>query len=316
MNTTTLRRTLFLAPLLAAAACGGNEAADARSDDPRTPPAVQPATAREGAAPANASAPVGAPAAQPAVSAPEPQAATGRPVAPPHGPAVLDPIPAAPQQPLTSPVVESAPEAPAAETPADEQGASAAQILQRVERNYGSVRSMQADFVQELRVPLLGQNTRSTGKIYQRRPDRFLMKFTQPVGDVIVADGRSFWMYYPSNDPKQVMKTSIAAGSQQVDLQKQFLSNPNQRYNSRLGGEETVDGRRAYVLTLVPRQQSPYKQLRIWVDKGDYSVRRFEMTEQNESVRRLEFRNLKTNVALPDALFSFTPPRGAQVFQQ
>ncbi|MEW5931947.1 MAG: outer membrane lipoprotein chaperone LolA, partial [Gemmatimonadota bacterium] len=197
--------------------------------------------------------------------------------------------------------------------PAD---AEAGEILERVERTYAGVKSMQADFVQDLRVPLLGTNQRSSGKLYQRRPDRFLMKFSDPAGDVIVADGRSFWMYYPSSDPKQVMKTSIAEGSQQVDLHQQFLSNPTARYNGTLDGSETVDGHRTHVLTLVPKQQSPVRRLRIWVDADDYSVRRFEMTEENESVRRIELRNLKRNVTLPDGLFAFSPPRGAQVFEQ
>ncbi|HTE19603.1 MAG TPA: outer membrane lipoprotein chaperone LolA, partial [Armatimonadota bacterium] len=178
------------------------------------------------------------------------------------------------------------------------------------------VRSLEADFTQTLTVPLLNQDQRSTGKLYQRKPDRFLMRFSDPAGDVIVADGRHFWLYYPSNDRTQVMRTSIAQGGEAVDLQAQFLSNPNQRFVSTIAGEESVGGRPAHVLTLVPRGASPYRILKIWVDKEDHLVRRFEMTEENESVRRVELRNLRTNHALDNALFTFTPPAGAQVFDQ
>ena len=38
------------------------------------------------------------------------------------------------------------------------------------------IRTFEADFVQSLKVPLLGTDTRSTGKLYQRRPDRFAMR--------------------------------------------------------------------------------------------------------------------------------------------
>ncbi|HEX6910876.1 MAG TPA: outer-membrane lipoprotein carrier protein LolA, partial [Longimicrobium sp.] len=72
----------------------------------------------------------------------------------------------------------------------------------------------------------------------------------------------------------------------------------------------------SYVLTLVPRGASPYKILKVWIDKDDYLVRRFEMTEENDSVRRVELRNLRTNHALANSLFTFTPPEGAQVFDQ
>lgn len=192
----------------------------------------------------------------------------------------------------------------------------AADILRRVEQAANGVRSLEADFTQSLTIPLLNQTQRGSGKLYQRKPDRFLMRFSDPEGDVMVADGRHFWLYYPSSDPRQVIRTSIAAGGEAVDLQQQFLSNPNQRFVPTLNGEETVAGRAAYVMTLVPRQRSPYKVLRIWVDKQDYLVRRFEMTEENDSVRRVELRNLRTNHTLSDALFTFTPPAGAQVFDQ
>ncbi|MBW3573133.1 MAG: outer membrane lipoprotein-sorting protein, partial [Gemmatimonadetes bacterium] len=144
----------------------------------------------------------------------------------------------------------------------------------------------------------------------------FLMRFSDPAGDVIVADGRHFWLYYPSTDRTQVIRTTIAEGGEAVDLQQQFLSNPNQRFVSTLVGEESVGGRPAYVLTLVPRGASPYRILKVWVDKDDHLVRRFEMTEENNSVRTVEMRNLRTNHALPDNLFTFTPPEGAQVFDQ
>ncbi len=295
-----LRSPLLIATL-AAAACGRSDAAVQNGAASAARPAAQaPAAggrevALEGASAAEGAAPAAAG-----------EAVADAPASPSAAPAAGASAPAAGG---TSPQP-----APAAEAPGDDAGAE--QILRRTESAYRQVRSMQADFVQDLRVPLLGQNTRSSGKLYQRRPDRFLMRFSDPAGDLIVADGRHFWMYYPSSDAKQVMKTSIAAGSEQVDLHRQFLSNPVERYRSRLGGEETVDGHRTHVITLVPRQASPYRQLRIWVDSDDYAVRRFEMTEENESVRRIEFRNLRRNVALPDALFAFSPPRGTQVFEQ
>jgi outer membrane lipoprotein carrier protein len=295
-------RLPLLAAALTLAACSGSEAADVRRDAPASAPVRQDAAApaRAGEFPLET-----APGAQPA------PAGTGAPGAAASG------SPAAGEGAQALPAPDGAKDLPSAPGAAQaERDATATDILERVERTYGGVRSMQADFVQDLSVPLLGTSQRSSGKLYQRRPDRFLMKFSDPAGDVIVADGRSFWMYYPSNDPKQVMKTSIAQGSEQVDLHQQFLSNPTARYNATLDGEETVDGHRTHVLTLIPKQQSPVRKLRIWVDRDDFAVRRFEMTEENESVRRIELRNLRRNVSLPDALFAFTPPRGAQVFEQ
>ncbi|HEX2211639.1 MAG TPA: outer membrane lipoprotein carrier protein LolA, partial [Longimicrobium sp.] len=210
-------------------------------------------------------------------------------------------------------------QAPAAAPATPEEKANqdrAAEILTQAERTARGIRSMEADFSQTLVVPLLNTTQRSTGKLYQRKPDRFLMRFSDPEGDVIVADGRHFWLYYPSSDRTQVIRTSIAEGGEAVDLQQQFLSNPNQRFVATLVGEENVGGQASHVLTLVPRGASPYKILKVWIDKDDYLVRRMEMTEENNSVRTVEMRNIRTNHTLPDNLFTFMPPEGAQIFDQ
>lgn len=282
-----LRGPALLAVLLAAAACGGRETADS----PARRSNVQVNTAR--------------PAADPAVAGGD-TALGGQPAAP-----------VASGQPTAVPGRVSGPNAsePAPPAAAGTQDQAEA-ILRRVEATAAGIRTFEADFVQSLNVPLLGTNARSAGKLYQRRPSHFLMRFSDPAGDVVVADGRHFWIYYPSSDRTQVIRTSIAEGGEQADFQRQFLSNATDRFVPTLNGSETVGGEETWALTLVPKRASPYKVIRIWVDKDDNLVRRFEMTEENDSVRRLELRNIRVNHALADALFTFTPPAGTQVFDQ
>ncbi|HST59682.1 MAG TPA: outer membrane lipoprotein chaperone LolA [Longimicrobium sp.] len=298
MKTTVRLGVLLSLPL---AACGGRESsAAAPGDAPEQAPAAQTAPA--------AQVPAQAPAGMPGTASAQP-GTPGAPAAAARGTAPAGAAtPAAPGTPGTPATKPTAAEAASQDR--------AAQILTRAEAAANGVRSLEADFTQTMTVPLLNQTQRSTGKLFQRKPDRFLMRFSDPAGDVIVADGRHFWLYYPSADRTQVIRTSIAEGGEAVDLQAQFLSNPNQRFVSTVAGEESVGGRPAHVLTLVPRGASPYRILKVWVDKEDHLVRRFEITEENESVRRVELRNLRTNHALANSLFTFTPPEGAQVFDQ
>lgn len=272
------------------AACGSGETAEVRRD---------------------------APASQPVVVRPAPARATAE-------SRVVDAVAVAPVAPVRtpgSPAVPAGTPAPAgdmepATPPAPASNEDAAAILQRAERAYSAVRSSEADFVQQLSVPLLGTDQQSRGKIYHRRPDRFAMKFTDPAGDLIVADGTHFWMYYPSTDRTQVIRASMGEAGERMDLQREFLSNSAERYAATLEGRESVGGRPAHVLSLIPRGDSPYQRIRVWVDAEDHLARRFEMTEENGSTRRLELRNLRLNPDLPDALFRFTPPPGTQVFEQ
>lgn len=200
--------------------------------------------------------------------------------------------------------------------PAAQAGSVTAEsILLRAERAYDAVRTLRADFVQDLTVPLLNTTQRSRGEIFHRKPDRFLMRFSDPAGDVVVADGRALWLYYPSNDPGQVIRTSMGEAGR-IDLQREFLSNPTERFDATLVGSEAVAGRQARVLDLVPRAAAPYRQVRIWIDEQDALARRFRITENNDAVRTVELRNLRVNETLADDLFTFTPPPNAQVFEQ
>lgn len=184
-------------------------------------------------------------------------------------------------------------------------------ILRATSRAYEGLRSIRAEFEQELENVLLGRTTHSAGTLYQRHPDRFLMAFSDPAGDVIVSDGEWFWMYYPSVDPKQVMRT--ARGAQGLDLKSQFIGDPVARFESIYHGREPVRGRTAHVLTLVPRDSRGYSRLKVWVDAADHLVRRFELTEDTGNVRHFELLDMVVNPALPDTLFEFTPPAGAEV---
>jgi outer membrane lipoprotein carrier protein len=279
------------------------------AEPPRTGAAAAPSAADE-------QRPVGGPAvADPAVETPapaqqveDPSAGVGAAV--PAGPT------AQPQQPAARPAPPAA-QVPGTQAPA--QPAPAAQdegaaVLQRASAAYGNVRSLRADFVMNFDNPLLRQTTTSRGTIHQRQPDRIALRFTDPDGDVILSDGQYFWVYYPSVNAQQVIRSPAAAsGETGVNLQAQFVGNPVERFRYELHGTETVAGRTAHVLTLVPRERADYRSLKVWVDSRDGLVRRFEITEHNGNMRRFDLSNLQVNPTIPESVFRFTPPAGARI---
>jgi hypothetical protein len=114
-------------------------------------------------------------------------------------------------------------------------------------------------------------------------------------------------------DPRQVIRTSPGGGAGALDLQAHFLGDPVERFRAELHGQETLDGRTTHVMTLTPRERTSFRALKVWVDARDHLVRRFEIVEENGSVRRFDLSGLELNPRLPDDLFRFTPPAGARV---
>jgi chaperone LolA len=199
--------------------------------------------------------------------------------------------------------------------PLEQQNGAA--ILKRAAAAYAKVKSMRADFVQLRENPLLGSKSTSRGTLYQRAPDRFALKFSQPAGDVIMADGRYFWVYYPSVDRRQVIRAPASAeGAGAVDLQSQFIGDPVRRFTHTLEGTQKINGRDVYVLTLIPRTDAGYKSMKVWVDARDALVRRFQITEPTGAVVEFQLSNLVINPALGNDVFKFTPPADARIIER
>jgi outer membrane lipoprotein-sorting protein len=219
---------------------------------------------------------------------------------------------------------EPAPPAPAGSNPpsarsppggAPQSADDAAAILRRAAAAYANVRALRAEFVMQYENTLLRQKTTSRGTLYQRQPDRIALRFSDPAGDVLIGDGSHFYWYLPSVDAKQVlcMPASQGGGSSGVDLQAQFVGDPVERFNATLHANESVDGRAANVLTLLPRERAEYRSLKVWLDTRDALARRFEITEQNGTVRRFDLDNMAVNPSIPDATFRFTRPENARI---
>lgn len=188
--------------------------------------------------------------------------------------------------------------------------------LARASRAYESLRALRADFTMTLENPVLRRTTTSRGMLAQRTPDRILLRFTEPDGDMIVGDGTHFWIYYPSINPDQVTRAPAAqAESGGVDLRAQFIGDPAERFDWTLIGTDTVDGRAADVLSLVPKEPAGYRSLRVWVDDADGLVRRFRIEEHNGSMREFVLTSLERNPALADSLFTFEPPEGVRIVE-
>jgi outer membrane lipoprotein carrier protein len=205
-------------------------------------------------------------------------------------------------------------EALLAQAPAStETSPEALAILTRAAERYEGMSGFCAQFRQVVVNDLLRQTTRSRGELCQRRPDRFDMRFTDPEGDRVVADGRYLWAYFPSTDPGQAFRTDPGAAEGRFDLHREFLGEPGERYAPTLEGRETLEGRAVHLLALRPLRTSPFLRARIWVGVDDALIRKIEITETEGFVRTLELSSMQLDPSLPDARFRFDVPPGVRV---
>lgn len=193
-------------------------------------------------------------------------------------------------------------------------------LLRRAEARYDSLSTLRASFTQtiEMRVFEPARRKEGSGTWYQKGRGRFRMDFGDPEGDLIVADGRHVWLYYPSSQPGQVVRTDVAGrgrGSEMVDLQGHIFEQARTAYRPTYGGRDEVGGTAAHLVTLDPPETSPYRVVRVWIDTSTLLVRRLQFEDRSETVRTITLSDLRPGVAVPDSLFEFEPPPDVEVFE-
>lgn len=198
---------------------------------------------------------------------------------------------------------------PPAETGADE----AVRAMEEAAVRYRDVEAVCATFRQVVDVRLLGRRVESAGRVCQRRPNLFSMRFDDPEGDMVVSDGEHVWVYYPSVEEDQVVRYRATTAPGRYDVFRAFLEDPGAKYRARDGGSEAVAGRDCRIVELEPRGRAAFRRARVWLDRRQHVIRRLEVHQENGTVRTMDLADLDFAPQITPDLFVFRVPDGARV---
>ena len=192
---------------------------------------------------------------------------------------------------------------------------SADSVLARAQRAYDGMTTLRAAFSQTLTNPMLGGPEQSRGVLFLQPPGRFAMRFSEPSGDRVVADGQWLWVYTPSSMPDQVIRQPIpTSGANTPNLFAQFVDRPLERYRASYVGSDTVAAEPVDLVRLVPKgDDAPFREAVIGISRRDGWMRRLSLVEESGQRRVLTFQRLDINQLIPPGELRFTVPRGTRV---
>lgn len=191
------------------------------------------------------------------------------------------------------------------------------EILRRARERYGTLESLRAQFRERVQVPLLDRDRSGRGTWYQKGRGLFKLDYAEPPEDVIVSDGTHVWTYYPSSQPGQVTRAALEQsdrGREMVDLMGRIFREARQGYEAEYVGLESAGGVETHHVVLTPTGEAPYRRVELWISPEDDLVRRFEVTEENETVRTVTLTDPEPDAQIPDSVFRFEVPEGVEVF--
>lgn len=216
--------------------------------------------------------------------------------------ALAGPSPAAPAQ--------ASRHGSAAGGPAAADAALARGVLRRLEEHSARTSDLTARFSQSYRSGMLGREIVEQGTVSLKRPGRMRWEYQKPEAKLFVSDGRRFYFYVPSD--RQVI---VSEQDEQRSLAARLLSGKGglgEEFDASLV-EPLEEG--VLRLKLLPRREQPDVE-RAFVDvEPSGRIRAILLEDAQGNRTRFRFEGVRENGGLPDKLFRFEPPPGAEVIQ-
>ncbi len=196
------------------------------------------------------------------------------------------------------------------------QGATPDEIADKIQANYEKILDYRANFVQEVTLTNIDKIQKNEGVVYFKKGGKMRWDYQKPQKQEFISDGKTIWHYMPADNQVWVDKATQAFSSKMPSTFLTGMGNLKRDFKIKFAKSPLVDTKDNYLLELFPKEEQPgMKRLLLVVAKDSYQVMGTLVYDQFENLTRVIFSEIKTNNDLPDDLFSFQIPKGAEVIR-
>ena len=174
--------------------------------------------------------------------------------------------------------------------------------------------TMQANFTQTVQDKSSKSLQQSQGKMSLSRPGKFRWETQKPVAQLIIANGTRLWIYDADLEQVTIRAFHKAAGQTPALLLSDRNLTLSKDFNVREEPNPSqIAGSLLFMLT--PKdKEDPFASIRLaFLNKQIHEMR---LQDRLGHVTTITFQNVKTDVALSDALFTFKPAANVDVIDE
>ena len=179
--------------------------------------------------------------------------------------------------------------------------------MERLNTFFTDVRSVSANFSQQVLDPNDKALQQTSGTMMLLRPGRFRWDYTKPYQQLIISDGEKVWLHDVDLEQVTVRKIDAALGSTPALL----LSSDEKIEDNFTIRELGIQHDLAWVELLPKNKDSGFETLVLAFGEND--LKHMELKDSFGQLTRLSFTNIKRNPDLDPAQFDFLPPEGVDV---
>ncbi|MBI4228288.1 MAG: outer membrane lipoprotein chaperone LolA [Deltaproteobacteria bacterium] len=186
-------------------------------------------------------------------------------------------------------------------------------VLNRIQEKYEKINDFSSKFTQEATVKALNKVQRAQGEVWFKKPGKMRWNYLRPTKDEIVSDGITIWFY--NEEEKQVIESPL---SEVIDTPTTTtlisgLGNLKNLFDARFSKSHSTGDNNAYLIDLSPRDNSEeFNSVTIAVDKDSLLVNTIYLYDPFGNLTTVKLNNIEINNGIPDSLFIFKAPKGAE----
>ncbi len=181
-------------------------------------------------------------------------------------------------------------------------------VLDRLQKHYHDTNSFTAKFNEEIATVGAPKRQRQ-GTVSFRKPGRMRWEFETPEKQTIVSDGETLYSYDP--DLNQVVETPLKQALKSSSATSFLLGigNINRDFKAAFASPPTPTGP---IDLILDAKTGGYK-IEVGLDPKTYDLMMLTLTDQLGDVTKIDFTDIHDNVELPDSIFAFKAPPGADI---
>jgi outer membrane lipoprotein carrier protein len=184
-----------------------------------------------------------------------------------------------------------------------------------LESFYTNVQSMQANFVQITRSPSMGTEEEQKGRLVVKRPKKMRWDFTRPDKRLFLTDGQQMWIHSPEDNQVIHYKDVSGMSSGGIDSLLSEMDKLSESFTVVLDTVPKAASIGHFALRLTPKNEAPFKSLYLEVNKRKLTLKRVLVVDTFDNETELRFSGVKVNAEVPDSMFQFEVPAGAELIQ-